>query len=366
VRLLFSFVGGRGHLDPLVPIARAAAVAGHTVAFAADESMVGAIGARGFAAFRVGVPAPAGPRPRRPLLAPDLAHEARVMREVFAGRLARERLPHLLAAAAAWQPDVVVCDETDFAAAIAADRLALPHVLVTIGAAGTLLTPDVVAEPLAALRAEHGLPPDPGLERAALVVSPFPPRLRAVPLPGNGHAIRLTGPAPRATGDAIYFTLGTIVNVESGDLFTRVVAGLRDLGRDVIVTVGHGIDPAELGPQPPHVRVEGEIDQALVLPRCAVVVSHGGSGSLLGALAYGLPSVLLPISADQPHNARRCTELGVAVALPALTATPGEVGAAVTTVLSDPAYRAAAEALRDEIAALPGPDHAVRLIEAAV
>ena len=33
LRILFTFVGGQGHFDPLVPIAGAATAAGHTVAF---------------------------------------------------------------------------------------------------------------------------------------------------------------------------------------------------------------------------------------------------------------------------------------------------------------------------------------------
>ena len=46
-----------------------------------------------------------------------------------------------------------------------------------------------------------------------------------------------------------------------------------------------------------------------------------------------------------------------------MTAAPGDVRAAVEAVLTDPSYREAAERLRDELAALPGPDHAVeRLI----
>jgi MGT family glycosyltransferase len=153
-----------------------------------------------------------------------------------------------------------------------------------------------------------------------------------------------------------------VVNRESGDLFSRVLSGLRDLGPDLIVTVGEGIDPAELGPQPAHVHVERHVDQALVLPHCRAVVSHGGSGSVLGALSHGLPSVLLPISADQPLNAQRCAELGLGLELDAVHATPAEIRDAVTTVLGDPAHRAAAERVRDEIAALPGPEHAVALL----
>jgi MGT family glycosyltransferase len=164
----------------------------------------------------------------------------------------------------------------------------------------------------------------------------------------------------------VYFTLGTVFNLESGDLFARVLAGLRDLPINVIATVGREIDPAEFDPQPANIRIERYIPQTVILPLCAAVVSHGGSGSVIGALAHGLPSVLIPMGADQPLNAARCAALGVGLALDAVAATPEAIRAAVATVLENPGYRAAAERLRDEIAALPGPEHAVRLLEQLV
>ena len=100
--------------------------------------------------------------------------------------------------------------------------------------------------------------------------------------------------------------------MESGDLFQRVLAGLRDLPIDLIVTVGRDLDPVDLGTQPANVHVERFMPQAALLPHCDLVVSHAGSGSVLGALAHGLPMVLLPIGADQPLNAARCQALGVA------------------------------------------------------
>jgi UDP:flavonoid glycosyltransferase YjiC (YdhE family) len=123
-----------------------------------------------------------------------------------------------------------------------------------------------------------------------------------------------------------------------------------------VVAVGEHLAawrPAELGPQPDHVRVEQYVAQGGVLPGCALVVSHGGSGSLMGALEHGLPSVLLPLGADQPHNARRAADLGVATVLDAATATPAEVGAAVAAALADRASYGRARVLKAEIDALP-------------
>jgi UDP:flavonoid glycosyltransferase YjiC (YdhE family) len=52
--------------------------------------------------------------------------------------------------------------------------------------------------------------------------------------------------------------------------------------------------------------------------------------------------------------------------LDAVRATPGDVADAVSSVLSDPSYRVAAERVRDEIRGLRGPEHAVTLLEGLV
>jgi len=375
---MFTFTGGRGHLDPLVPVARAAAAAGHTVAFTGAPGSMAAVEARGFRAFATFPPSP-DDRPRRvPLRAVSQAREEQVLRDVFAGGLARKRLGGVLELCASWEPDVLVCDEADFGAMLAAERLGLPHATVLVTATGSFLRPALLAPPLDALRAEHDLPPDPGLAMLArhLVISPFPPGLRdpAFPLPDGAVALR---PAALEEHDdtvpgwlerlgarpVVHFTLGTVFNLEAGDLFTRVLAGLAQLEIDVIVAVGDAIEPAELGPQPDHVRIERHVEHAVLLPRCSAVVSHGGSGTVVGALAHGLPSVLIPMGADQPLNAARCAELGVARVLDAVHATPADVRDATTAVLREPAYRAAAQRMRDEIAALPGPEHAVGPLE---
>jgi hypothetical protein len=303
---------------------------------------------------------------RTALLDLDAEREDRAVRDGFAGRIARQRAAGLLSLCGDWCPDLLVCDEMDFGAMVAAERLGLPHAAVVVIAAGGLARPELVAGPLNALRAEHGLGPDPDLAMVGrhLVLSPVPQRFRdpAWPLPATARLFRpegaADGPGPAwlaglPDGPMAYVTLGTVFNQESGDLFERILAGLRDLPLTVIVTVGRGIDPADLGAQSANVRVERHVPQSLVLPRCDLVVSHAGSGSVLGALAHGLPSVLLPIGADQPLNARRCKQLGVGRVLDALRSTPADIRAAAQVVLADPAYRQAAQAMQREIADMP-------------
>lgn len=374
MRILFAFAGGRGHLDPLVPVAVAAEAAGHTVAVTGRPAPLSAVEALGFSVFATPGDGDVSLE-RVPLRELDPEREDRVLRDGFAGRIARIRATGVLGLCAEWQPDLIVCDETDFGSMIAAERLGLPHATVLVTALG-FVRHGLVGEPLNALRVEHGLPPDPELAMLSryLVLSPFPPGYRdpAFPLPATTHSFRPVTLEPDAAppwplsldgAPAVYFTLGTVFNIESGDLFARVLAGLRELPIGVVATVGSQIDPEELGPQPANVHVERYVPQALLLPHCSAVVSHGGSGSVLGALAHGLPSVLIPMGADQPLNASRCEELGVARVLDAVRATPELVREAVSAVLWDPTYRSAAERIRDEIAALPGPAHTLTLLE---
>jgi len=343
--------------------------------------MIPKVEALGFPAFASGSDVGLTPK-RLPLAAVDLERDLRDIGTGFGRRLARERATDLLGLCATWQPDLLVCEETDFGPMVVAERLGMPYATVLVIAAGSFVRPDVVAGPLNEVRAEHGLPPDPELAMLSryLVLSPFPPSYRdpAFPLPATAHSIRpltldtaRSDPAPvwlthMSAAPIVYFTLGTVYNMESGDLFQRVLAGLRDLPINLIVTVGRDIDPAEFGPQPTNIHIEQYIPQSVILPHCDAVVSHGGSGSVIGTLAHGLPMVLIPMGADQPLNASRCAALGVAQVLDAVAATLEDARAAVATLLADPSYRQAAERLRDEIAALPAPGHAVMLLEQLV
>ena len=374
MRLLFTFAGGEGHLQPMLAMATRAAAAGHAVTLTGASSFGSTVRRAGLGFASTGPDV----RPqRRPLQPVDLNNEYRVVGEYFAGRLATVRAADLLLLCEDVRPDVIVRDELDFGSAVAAERLGIAHASVIVAGAGSFVKPETVAEPLSRLRADHGLPADPdqGMLTRDLVLCPFPRSFRdpTDPLSPATHYFRPEAPGrpqPRsrlldqlAGRRTLYLTLGTIFNTESGDLFSRVLAGLGGLGLEVVVTVGHGIDPAELGPQPRHVHVERYVPQASLLPHCAAVVHHAGSGSVLGALAYGLPMVGIPLGADQPLNAARCTALGVGQALDALTLTPDDVLAVTSAVLTEDQYRNSAERVQAEISALASIQDTLAVLE---
>jgi UDP:flavonoid glycosyltransferase YjiC (YdhE family) len=384
VRMLFTFAGGSGHFLPLTPIAAAAEDAGHIVAFAGQTAMIATVEAAGFIAFDAGGSTMRTSAEITALVRPNIEQEERAIRVGYAKRTARIRAAALVAICDEWTPDLIVCDEMDFGAMIAAERRGIPHATVIVLTAGGFTRPGLVADSLNEVRAEHGLPPDPDVVMPGryLLIEPSPPSFRdpRYPLPATARAIRpyvleagATAAAPswiaeldRSADPVVYFTLGTIFNLESGDLFTRMLDGLRELPARIVVTVGKELDPARFGPQPANVRIERFVPQAALLPRCDLAISHGGSGSVTGAMAFGVPQIVIPMGADQLHNAARVEALGIGVALDAVDLTPESVREAVLLMLANVSAREASARMRDEILALPPSAAAIPWLEALV
>ena len=108
-------------------------------------------------------------------------------------------------------------------------------------------------------------------------------------------------------------------------------------------------DPTALADVSEHVHLEKFVDQSRVLPLVDAVVHHGGTGSVLGALATGLPQLILPQGADQFFNARFLTEAGAARALRNEEHGPGEIRRAVSELLSGGAEQKVARQIQAEI-----------------
>jgi MGT family glycosyltransferase len=175
-------------------------------------------------------------------------------------------------------------------------------------------------------------------------------------IPGDpGHAAAgLAG----ALGErpVIYVSLGTVPLFNQPPAFRALLDGLAHEDLELVVTIGELNDPAALGEQPANVHIERWLPLAPLLPRCAAVVCHAGSGTTLAALTAGLPVVLVPKGADQHTNAVACRRAGAARTLAPNQLTPEAVRAAVRAVLAPGASEAtAARRLASEIAAMPAP-----------
>jgi MGT family glycosyltransferase len=148
--------------------------------------------------------------------------------------------------------------------------------------------------------------------------------------------------------------MGTVFH-RTPRLHEAVLGALADEPLNLLIALGFDQDPARLGPLPPHVRAQPILPQVTLLPRCALLVCHGGFNSVKEALAHGVPLVILPIAGDQPYCAKRCEELGVARVIWPAQRHSQAIRTAVRAVLGDPAYRDRARHMRDDIHVLPRP-----------
>ena len=102
------------------------------------------------------------------------------------------------------------------------------------------------------------------------------------------------------------------MSVGAVEVLSRAISEIAPLDVDVLVAVGPEGEPAALGELPDNVHIERFVAQSAVLPMVDLIVQHGGTGTVLGALEAGLPQLVLPQEADQFFNAEILTAAGVA------------------------------------------------------
>jgi UDP:flavonoid glycosyltransferase YjiC (YdhE family) len=167
------------------------------------------------------------------------------------------------------------------------------------------------------------------------------------PLPAGVPAARARTGRPK-----VYATLGSVAGTMdfARPAFGAMLAGLGHLDADVLFTIGR-LDRASLGPVPANVHVESFVPQQVAMA-CDAVVCHGGAGTTMAALTRGLPTVVVPLFADQAHNAARVAATGAG-----LVVDPREMATmlapAVEQVLTDRSFAATARSIAFDLAALP-------------
>jgi MGT family glycosyltransferase len=124
---------------------------------------------------------------------------------------------------------------------------------------------------------------------------------------------------------------------------TRIAAALGTLPVRGVLTTGPAISP-EAVPAPKNVTVVAAAPHHVILPQASVVVTHGGHGTVVKALAAGVPLVILPHGRDQADNAVRVTTRGAGMRV-SRGASPTRIARAVTDVANLPRYRRAAREL---------------------
>lgn len=360
MRVLFTSNPLIGHVNTMLPLVRATIRGGHDVAFATGAALAPYLARRGVRTWRVG---------------PDTAPRGSSVDwlEHFLSSGA-QRTRSILERSASWQPDVVVHDETELAGALAALATGAQHVVHGLGVPPPAALWHVLAPALEQLIAREGVAGRADEVREARYLTVCPPSLQPPPsdqIWADARPIRHSpgSPAPgeEERGPAledlpyertVHLTLGTVFN-DRADLVRTAINGLRQLPVNVVVTVGPYGCPVVVDGEHAHIVVERYVPHSLLLPRCAAVVSHGGAGVMLGALAHGVPQLVLPQGADQHLNAAALARSGAGLSIEPGEVTAARVARAVDQLLHDPSFARASAVVQTEMAAMPEPSDAL-------
>jgi MGT family glycosyltransferase len=129
-------------------------------------------------------------------------------------------------------------------------------------------------------------------------------------------------------------------------LAQATIDALARLPVRAVVTLG-GLDAGEVRPATNVALVESA-PHGQLMAAAALVVTHGGHGTVMRALAHGLPMLVIPHGRDQDENAIRVAHRGAGLSLPP-TAGADDIEAALRRLIADPAFAARARALGEAI-----------------
>jgi MGT family glycosyltransferase len=394
-RFLFVVPPLAGHVNPTVAVGHELEARGHEVAWAGHGRIVAPL--LPATARLLALDAAGGGHDDADELAHAIKRRVAGLRgaaalkfllEDFLLPLADAMVPGVDAAVRAFQPDVLIADQQAFAGALVARRRHLRW--ATSATTSAELTrpydgiPNVgewVTRRLADLQRRHGIP-----DRAAqagdlrfsdqLVIVFTSAALIGPTGAFPGHYVFVgpaLGPRPRPAAFPwewldpsrrhVLVSLGT-VNRDAGRRFFAVareaLAPLADRVQAILVAgpdtvaCGTGAAPGAVEQAPAHLLVREHVPQLELLPSLDAVVCHAGHNTVCEALAHGVPLVVAPIRDDQPIVAQQVVDAGAGIRVKFARVGAGELRAAISALLDDPAYRDAARRVRASFAAAGG------------
>ena len=114
---------------------------------------------------------------------------------------------------------------------------------------------------------------------------------------------------------------------------------------------------------PANAHVVDWLSYTRTMPHCAAVVCHAGHGTVMRALASGVPLVACPAAGDMAENAARVAWAGAGVSLPRRLVSERGIRLAVRRVLAEPRYATRARELADWASRNDGAEHAADVLE---
>jgi glycosyltransferase (activator-dependent family) len=412
MRVLFTTLPAKTHLYNMIPLAWSMHAAGHEVCVASAPDLMDTVERTGLTPVPVGELLNLEEMTRRPPRDPtrgqtawvDIAETRQEMLSwdfvlpilsyssfIFEKLNTEAAIEDTVAFARDWQPDLVLWDPMTFAGPIAARAVGAAHARMVWGI--DLLArirkifldfinhplsefwEDPLAEWLTRILRRFGADFDEELIVGQWTIDPMPAWMR-FPLDLHYVPIRFVpfnGPVPipswamqPPSRPRICLTLGLSKREVEGEVSTSLSALLEavaDLDLEVIATL-NSFQIQTATAVPDNVRLVDFVPLSTLLPSCAAIIHHGGSGTFGNALIHGVPQFIVPDDTwDTVLIGKHVAKRGAGVCIPKDQRTPGNLRRQLLRVLEEPSFRNSCDAIREEALATPGPIDLVATLE---
>jgi UDP:flavonoid glycosyltransferase YjiC (YdhE family) len=160
----------------------------------------------------------------------------------------------------------------------------------------------------------------------------------------------------------VYIGFGSMPDSKPQATTRMIIEAVQKAGKRAVILkgwAGFGIDD-----MPDNIHVLKYAPHSWLFPRMAAVVHHGGAGTTASSFRAGVPTIVVPHTADQPYWGRRIQQLGVSTApIPRKNLTADNLAAAITEATTSRALQANARALGEKICAEDGLAEAIKWVE---
>jgi MGT family glycosyltransferase len=193
------------------------------------------------------------------------------------------------------------------------------------------------------------------------------PRVHYVgPLLAYRQAQHVDPPAPVIGTRTVLVTQGTVDNKDQSKLIVPALEALAQTELHVIVSTGR-VATADLRARfgAPNRIIEDYVDFDTVLPQTDVFVTNGGFGGVMLSLNHGVPLVCAGRNEGKNDVCAHVAHHGVGIDLRTERPTPGQIGRAVGSVLTQPSWRTRAQAFGAEMNQLNPAQTAAHIVETA-
>jgi UDP:flavonoid glycosyltransferase YjiC (YdhE family) len=161
-------------------------------------------------------------------------------------------------------------------------------------------------------------------------------------------------------GDKVSISGDSTAEITVGELLST----LAELDVELVATLS--ADQLEAASAlPDNVRAVEFVPLNELLPSCAVVVHHGGFGTVGNVLTHAVPNITIPAPWwDEADLGRHIAERGAGLLFDPANLTLADMRDGVAALLAEPSFLENSRRIRDELRAVPSPGDVVAELEA--